>query len=89
MTPDPQEEARRDYVRGERLSGLLLIGLSVLGFGLVYLVWRVGPLVPPTPPGLPPGLMPMLSPISCLVPAGAIGSSILLLLGLRKLLFPE
>jgi hypothetical protein len=89
MTPDPQEEARRDYLRGERLSGLLLIVVGVVGFGLVYLVWLIGPLAPAAPPGIPRGFTSMLSPITCLVPVGAIGSTILILLGLRKLLFPE
>jgi hypothetical protein len=89
MTPDPHQQARRELRRAERLVGLVLILASVAGFGLVYLLWWIGPLSPPAPRGLPPGLVPMLNPVSCLIPGAAIGSCILFLLGVRRLLFPD
>ena len=89
MGPDQDHDRYRESVRQERLVGVGLIALSFLGFGLVYVLLRVGPLMPTTPPGLPPGLIPMLSPLQCLVPATVLGSGALLLIGLRRLFFPE
>jgi hypothetical protein len=89
MIPEPDQSRRYDPKWGDRLLGLLLMLGSLVGFGLVYLVWLVGPLTPPAPRGLPPGLMPMLNPIACLVPAGALGCCALFAIGLRRLLFPE
>lgn len=89
MTPDPDHEGRFDPRWGERLVGLGLILFGVIGFGLVYLMWRFGPLLSPTAPGLPRGAFPILTPISCLAPVTAIGSCGLVLVGLRRLLFPE
>ena len=65
------------------------MALGVAGFDLIYLFWTIGPLMPASPPGMPRGLMPIFSPISCLVPGIAIGSSGLVLIGLRRLLFPD
>jgi hypothetical protein len=74
---------------GERLVGLGLIALGMIGFGLVYLFWKIGPLMPAAPANMPRGLMPMLSPIACMVPMISLGSCGLVLLGLRRLLFPD
>ena len=89
MRPDPDRDRQPDWLWQERLVGLGLMVLGAAGFGLVYLFWTLGPLLPAAPPGMPRGVMPLLSPIACLVPLTAIGSSALLLLGLRRLLFPE
>jgi hypothetical protein len=87
VRPDPDHNDRFDPQWQERLVGLGLILFGVLGFGLVYLMWKFGPLLSPTAPGLPK--FPILTPISCLVPVTAIGSCGLVLVGLRRLLFPE
>jgi hypothetical protein len=89
MIPESNLPGPGESRMGDRLIGLALMLLSLLGFGLVYLLWLVGPLTPPAPRGLPPGLLPMLSPLACLVPAAAIGCCALFLLGLRRLLFPD
>ncbi|MDP8924691.1 MAG: hypothetical protein M3O34_17695 [Chloroflexota bacterium] len=78
-------------VRG-RLVGLGLIGIGLASAGIVYGLWLLdqayGPR-PPAPPGLPAGMSPLLSPIACLVPVGAIGATLLVLEGLRRVIFPE
>jgi|GraSoiStandDraft_4_1057263.scaffolds.fasta_scaffold2791408_1 hypothetical protein len=89
MIPESDRPGGGDSRLGDRLIGLALMLASLLGFGLVYLLWLVGPLMPPAPRGLPPGMLPMLSPLSCLVPGAAIGCCALFVLGLRRLLFPE
>jgi len=89
MIPEPDRPGQRESRVGDRLIGLGLMLASLVGFGLVYLLWLVGPLTPPAPRGLPPGLVPMLNPLSCLVPTAAIGCCALFLLGLRRLLFPD
>jgi hypothetical protein len=89
VRPDPDHDERSDPLWGERLVGLGLIALGMIGFGLLYLFWRIGPLMPAAPPGMPSGLMPMLSPIACMVPVIGLGSCGLVLLGLKRLIFPE
>ena len=89
MGLDQDHDRYRESFRQERLVGVGLIALSVLGFGLVHLLLRLGPLMPTPPPGLPAGLVPMLSPLQCLVPATVLGSGALLMIGLRRLFFPE
>lgn len=70
----------------ERLIGLLLIVGGIVGFGVVYLLWLFAPAAIPAPPGLPRNLLPLTSPLNCMLPVTAIGSSLLVLLGLRKLI---
>ena len=75
-----------------RLVGLGLIVLGVASAGVLYGLWLLDQafgLRPPAPPGLPPGLSPVLSPLSCLLPVGAIGSVLLVVEGLRRVVFPE
>ena len=73
----------------ERLIGLLLILGGVVGFAVVYLLWRYAPAAMPVPPGLPPNLLPLVSPLNCVLPVTAIGSGLLVLLGLRKLILAD
>jgi hypothetical protein len=73
----------------DRLTGLGLIVGGLIGFGIVYLMWSVAPTSMPVPPGMPSNLLPLASPLNCVLPVVAIGSCFLVLLGLRKLLFPE
>ena len=75
-----------------RLVGLGLIVLGVVNAGIVYGLWLLDQaygLRPPTPPGLPPGMSPVLSPLACLVPVGAVGATLLVIEGLRRVVFPE
>jgi len=74
---------------GDRLVGLWLILGGVLGFGLVYLMWKFAPASMPVPPGMPTGLLPIASPLNCVLPVTAIGSSLLVLLGLKRLITGE
>jgi hypothetical protein len=62
---------------------------GVLGFGLVYLLWQYAPASMPAPPGLPRGLLPIASPLNCFLPITAIGSSLLVLIGLKRLITGE
>jgi hypothetical protein len=73
----------------ERLTGLAIILAGVVGFGLVYLLWRYPPPTLPAPAGLPPGLLPIASPLNCMLPTVAIGSCALVLIGLRRLVLPN
>ncbi len=78
-------------VRG-RLVGLGVIALGLVSGGIVYGLWLLDQsygLRAPVPPGFPSGLSPVLSPLSCLVPIGAIGSTLLVLEGVRRVVFPE
>ena len=78
-------------IRG-RLVGLGLIVLGVASAGTLYGFWLLDQafgLRPPSPPGLPAGLSPVLSPLACLLPVGAIGSALLVLEGVRRMIFPE
>jgi hypothetical protein len=86
VIPDDQPPRWEGASLGERLFGLVLILGGVLGFGLVYLMWMYAPAAMPAPPGLPRGLLPIASPLNCILPITAIGSSLLVLLGLRRLI---
>ena len=74
---------------GDRLRGLGLILLGVLGFGVVYLLWLFAPAAMPVPPGLPRNLLPLASPLNCILPITAIGASLLVLIGLKQLIAGE
>jgi hypothetical protein len=43
----------------------------------------------PVPPGLPRDLLPIASPLNCVLPIVAIGSSLLVLFGLKRLVIGE
>jgi hypothetical protein len=87
VRPDPDHNEGIGLQWQERLVGLGLILAGVIGFGLVYLMWKFSPLLSPRAPGMP--AFPILSPISCLVPVTAIGSCGLVLVGLRKLILAD
>jgi hypothetical protein len=76
----------------ERLFGVGLVCAGVAGIGLAYLFWRLGlgalPSVP-LPPGMRPDLVPTMSPLSCVLPLIAIASTLLVLEGLRRIVFAE
>jgi hypothetical protein len=88
VIPRDEPPGQQGYAE-ERLIGLALILGGVLGFGLVYFMWKFAPASMPVPPGLPRNLLPIASPLNCILPITAIGSSLLVLLGLRRLIFPE
>jgi hypothetical protein len=73
----------------DRLIGLALIIGGVLGFGVVYVLWLHAPPAMPAPPGLPRNLLPLASPLNCMLPIAAVGSRLLVLLGLKKLVFGD
>jgi hypothetical protein len=73
----------------ERLLGLGLIVCGLAGFGVVYLLWRYAPASMPTPPGLPSNLLPLASPINCVLPVSLVTSSLLVLIGFRKLILGD
>ena len=78
-------------VRG-RLVGVGLIALGLISGGVIYGLWLLDQAIglrPPVPPGLPTGMSPAMSPLACLVPVGAVGSTLLVLEGLRRVIFPE
>ncbi len=78
-------------VRG-RLVGLGVIALGLISGGIVYGLWLLDQsygLRAPTPPGFPAGLSPVMSPLSCIVPIGAIGATLLVLEGVRRVISPE
>ena len=78
-------------VRG-RLVGLGVIALGLTSAAIVYGLWLLDQsygLRAPTPPGFPAGLSPVMSPLSCIVPIGAIGSTLLVLEGVRRVISPE
>ena len=89
MTPGDPPPGGRQLNAEERLIGVALILGGVVGFGLVYLMWMFAPASMPVPPGLPRNLLPIASPLNCILPITAIGSSLLVLIGLRRLIFPE
>lgn len=73
----------------ERLIGVLMMVGGVVGFGGVYLLWFYAPAMMPAPPGLPTNLLPLASPLNCILPVTAVGSCLLVVVGLRKLIFAE
>ena len=73
----------------ERLIGLVLILGGAVGFGVVYLLWLYAPASMPVPPGLPRNLLPLASPLNCILPVTVIGSGLLVLIGLRKLILAD
>jgi hypothetical protein len=88
--PSPDEP--RHSISGavqERLIGLAMIVGGIGGFGLVYLLWLYAPTAVPAPPGLPRNLLPLTSPLNCILPVTLIGSSLLVLIGLRKLILAD
>ncbi|GEM_PF-6427733 len=72
----------------DRLTGLWLV-LAGLGMLLVLRLLSQPGLIPqPTPPpGFPSGI-PIVSPLSCLAPILALGAVGMILVGLKRLLFP-
>jgi hypothetical protein len=86
MAPDDDRSQGLSGSAQERLIGLLLILGGVVGFGVVYLLWLVAPAAMPAPPGLPRDLLPLTSPLNCVLPVTVIGSGLLVLVGLRKLI---
>jgi hypothetical protein len=72
-----------------RLTGLALILGGCVGLGIVYLLWLFAPATMPAPPGLPRDLLPLTSPLNCMLPVVGIGSSALVLIGLRKLILGD
>ncbi len=89
MTPDDDEARFRQGDLEARLTGLALILGGVIGLAVVYLLWRFAPAAMPAPPGLPRDLLPLTSPLNCMLPVVAIGSSALVLIGLRKLILGD
>jgi hypothetical protein len=89
MTPGDEIPGGSHSTAGERLTGLGLILLGLLGFGVVYLLWLYAPASMPAPPGIPRNLLPLASPLNCLLPITAVGSSLLVLLGLKRLILPD
>jgi hypothetical protein len=86
MSPSDEPPSGLSDAAQERLIGLALIACGVLGFGVMFLLWRYAPAVP-APPGLPRTLLPLLSPLTCMLPVSGIGAGLLVLFGLRKLIF--
>lgn len=88
----PRDEPPRGGFRaslGDRLIGLALIFGGLLGFGAVYLLSLYAPASMPAPPGLPRSVLPIISPMTCLLPITAIGSCLLVLIGLKRLIVGE
>jgi hypothetical protein len=85
MAPNDDRSEGLSGSAQERLIGLLLIVGGVVGFGVVYLLWLYAPAAMPVPPGLPRNLLPLVSPLNCMLPVTVIGSGLLVLLGLKKL----
>ena len=89
MRPDDRPEHGSQSTAGDRLIGLGMILGGLVGLGVVYLLWRFAPASMPVPPGLPRNLLPIVSPLNCVLPLTAIGSTFLVLLGLKRLLIPD
>ncbi|MFN8637756.1 MAG: hypothetical protein U0893_28215 [Chloroflexota bacterium] len=89
MKPEDQLPGWERAHAGERLIGLGLILLGVLCFGLVYLLWRYAPALMPAPANLPRTLLPIASPLNCMLPVAAITASVLVLIGIRRVIFPD
>ena len=88
---DPRNEPSGGMSEGtqERLIGLGLIVCGLVGFGVVYLLWLFAPATMPVPPGTPRNLLPLASPLNCILPVTVVGSGLLVVLGLRKLILAE
>jgi hypothetical protein len=86
MSPPDEPPSGLSDAAQERLIGLALIACGVLGFGVMFLLWRYAPAAVPAPPGLPQTLLPLLSPLTCMLPVSAIGAGLLVVVGLRKLI---
>jgi hypothetical protein len=75
----------------ERLQGLLLILAGGVSLALVHFLQRYlagsGRLLPPMLAQLEPG--PLASPFNCLLGFVALGALGLILVGAKKLLFPD
>jgi len=89
MVPRDDRDAGLSGGAQERLVGVLMIIGGVTGFGAVYLLWLYAPSMMPVPPGLPSNLLPLASPLNCILPGTAIGSCLLVVVGLRKLVFAD
>jgi hypothetical protein len=85
----PDEPRGGHHSIGDRLIGLGLILIGLIGFGGVYLLWQFAPATMPVPPGLPRGLLPIASPLNCILPVTAVGCSLLVMIGLKRLITGE
>jgi hypothetical protein len=99
LRPIPDSRIPIGYRRGfqltERLQGLGLLILGCLGLLAVYWVYQNGGQLPgaPPPPPAPPGLRgitvtPIISATNCMMPLLTIGSTGLILVGLRRIFDP-
>jgi hypothetical protein len=84
--------SRSAVLLGERLIGfaLVLAGLALLA--LLRLATQFGPgllVQPQPPPGFPAGSATLLSPFTCLVPVVGLGAFGLILVGFKRMLFPQ
>ena len=86
MSPSDEPPSGLSDAAQERLIGLALIACGVLGFGVVFLLWRYAPAAMSAPPGLPRTLLPLLSPLTCMLPVTGLGAGLLVVVGLRKLI---
>jgi hypothetical protein len=89
MIPPDDPRGGGQHSLGDRLIGLGLILGGLVGFGAVYLLWQYAPASMPAPPGLPRGLLPIISPLNCILPITAVGSSLLVMIGLKRLITGE
>jgi hypothetical protein len=99
LRPIPDSRIPIGYRRGfqleERLQGLGIVILGCIGLLAVWWVYTNGGLPgAPAPPPAPPGLkgltvQPIISATNCLMPMIAIGSTGLILVGIRRIFDPS
>ena len=94
LPPLPREKRpypRRGWQIGERLQGLGVIALGVVGMLVAYGIYSgalpAGLPEPPQPPGMI-GRIPLINPVQCVIPVLMLGSVALVFVGCRQILDP-
>jgi hypothetical protein len=89
LPKEPPTGYRPGWQLEERLLGLGVVVLGLIGLAVTYAI-SIG-LIPVglTPPNPPPGvLVPIFNPAACFIPIMALGSVALIVVGFRRVIDP-
>jgi hypothetical protein len=89
LPKEPPTGSRPGWQIEERLLGLGVVALGLIGLAVIYAMSTGQLPVGIPPPSPPPGVMvPLFNPAVCLIPVMGLGSVALIVVGFRRVLDP-
>lgn len=76
----------------ERFVGLLIFGVGVAVFSMMFAFWRSGfdsAIKPPLPSSMSPSMAFAFNPVVCMFPFITFGALALMVIGIRRVISPE